>query len=172
MFHKFEACSLLLHPYAWKGAFPQILQPPKTLLTELLDTRLGAGTTCGRRGQGGLGQSQCRHIILPIQGLHHPLEVSLLLSEIMLHTGEERQREKEEETGEAAGSQLEFELGSVKVKFIKIANLFTNGDQIWGYRGAYEQRVMTTGIGVLCRKRDQREGLRRGERRSFSDIKM
>lgn len=66
------------------------LEPPETLLAEFLDTCLGAGAAGGRRGWCGLGQSGCRHIILPLQGLHNHLEASFLLSEIMLHTGEER----------------------------------------------------------------------------------
>lgn len=69
--------------------FFQILKPPETLFAEFLDTGLGAGTAGGGRGWRGLGQRGCRHIILLLQGLHNTLEASLLLSEIMLHTGEE-----------------------------------------------------------------------------------
>ena len=70
----------------------QRLEPPETLLAEFLDTRLGAGAAGGGRGWCGLGQSGCRHIILPLQGLHNSLEASLLLSEIMFHTVEENKR--------------------------------------------------------------------------------
>lgn len=81
--------------------FFQSLQPPKTLFAEFLDTGLGAGAAGGGSGWRRLGQSGCRHIVLPLQGLHNPLEASLLLSKIVLYTGEERQREqlKGTETG-------------------------------------------------------------------------
>lgn len=74
-------------------------QPPETLLSEFLDSSFGAGSGHGGRNRRWLGQGGCRHIILPLQGFYNPLEASLLLSEIMLHTGEEREIERIAEGG-------------------------------------------------------------------------
>lgn len=71
----------------------QNLEPPETLLAEFLDTCLGAGAAGLGRGRCELIQSGRRHIVLTLQGIHNPLEASLLLSEVMFHTGEERKRE-------------------------------------------------------------------------------
>lgn len=96
LFRNFEACDLLKHnhhPHAlWPARwlwFSQILQPPETFLAEFLDTGLRARAAGGGGGWSwcGLGQSGCRHVIIPLQSLHDHLEASLLLSEIMLHAG-------------------------------------------------------------------------------------
>lgn len=71
--------------------FPS-LQPPEAFLTEFLHPALGAGTAGGGRRYWGLGQSWCRHVILPLKGLHNHLKASLLLSEIMLNTTERGKR--------------------------------------------------------------------------------
>lgn len=109
-------------------------EPPETLLAEFLDTCLGARAAGGRRGRHGLGQSRCRHIILSLQGLNNTLKTSLLLSEIMLHTREERKiavkAEGDRDEGWAAGAQFR---GGDSVKSSQIylySSFFTKRDKM------------------------------------------
>lgn len=144
------------HPYTiWpERLFSQSLQPPETLLAEFLDTGLSAGAAGWGRGWRGLGQSRCRHIILPLQGLHNPLEASLLLSEIMLHTGEERKREQ---LKGKEGARFRGWVVSHQVKFIYIAHFSLKEIRCGGRereREGDEQRNVRTSGGLLGRKGD------------------
>lgn len=106
----------------------QHLQPPETLLAEFLDTGFGAGAAGWGRRWHGLYQSGGRHIILPLQSLYNFLEASLLLSEIMFNTVEERVRSKGQHERDALGALFELKVVSHQIKFIYTENFYF----IWG----------------------------------------
>lgn len=146
----------------------QSSQPPETLLSEFLDSSFGAGAAhCGgdRRR---FGQGWRRHIILPLQGFYNPLETSLLLSKIMLHTGEERGIERIAE----GGKEEAWFRGCATSRQIYLYSSFSpKRDKMHGCGG----RRWEKGCEEDLHSAEQRERLGdegKDEQRSFSDIYM
>lgn len=75
-----------------RNVISQILQPPEAFFAYFFHPAFAAGAVRGRRSWRGLGQSWSRHIILPFQSLNNTLQSSLLLSEIMLHATENKEK--------------------------------------------------------------------------------
>lgn len=123
-----------LLPRKGRSDFSRSSEPPETLLAELLHTGLGAGAAGGGRGWHGLGHGGCRHVILPFQSLHNSLEASLLLSEIMLHTGGvkkrgvNRGRRQWVLEGEVTGAQFGGWDGVKSSQIHLYSSFFTKGD--------------------------------------------